>query len=118
MDPTTIGPTTSVDFATAGRILAQRASTLGFTALSFRSPPRLQGVRRSVVYNGDESVTVAVVVRDRPMGAVLADMIDGIVVASGADGTEASRLHDSLWQAGQEWLLTAPRSPSLLEAAA
>jgi hypothetical protein len=107
-----------VDFAAAGRILAQRASTLGYSVPSFRSPPRLQGVRRSVLRNHDQTITVAVLVRDRPMGAVLADMIDGVVLASGAGGPEARQLHDSLWQAAQERLFTATRPPPVLGAAA
>lgn len=108
----------SMRFASAGRMLADRARDLGISAPTFRSPPRLAGARRSVTRHGDRSVTVAVVVRDRPPAAVVADMIDGVVLASGADDVAARRLHDHLWVAAHEWLASATGASPPLRAVA
>ena len=43
--------------------------------------------------------TVAVRVGDRPWTAVLADLVDGIVVVNGLDGAAAIRCRTSLWSA-------------------
>jgi hypothetical protein len=40
---------------------------------------------------------VAVQVRERPSAAVLADMIDGVIVANRLSGSEAGELRDQLW---------------------
>lgn len=42
---------------------------------------------------------MAVVLKGRPWGAVLADMIEGIVVANGLAGTRADRARSALWLA-------------------
>ena len=38
-------------------------------------------------------------VRDRPLQAVVADLIEGVVVVNGLDGPEATRLRTALWAA-------------------
>ena len=43
--------------------------------------------------------TVAVTIRERPFQAVVADMIEGIVVANQLDGTAATRARTALWEA-------------------
>ncbi len=96
--------TTATDFALVSRILADTAASVGGSAPSFRSPPRIPGVKRSVTRNRDGSVTVAVAVRDRPLMAVIADMIDGIILTSAASGND--ELYDALWAAAQAWLQT------------
>jgi hypothetical protein len=40
---------------------------------------------------------VAVALRDRPLPAVVADLIDGLVVANGLTGESALILRDELW---------------------
>ncbi len=117
----TINPTTSAtDFATASRILTDTAAQFNGTAPGFRSPPRIPGVKRSVTRNRDGSVTVAVAVRDRPVMAVIADMIDGIMLTSGDSGE--SNLYDALWSAAQSWVQnmrpTTEPSPRHLRVAA
>lgn len=42
---------------------------------------------------------VAVQTRGRPWVAVLGDMIEGIVVANGMHGAEATRVRTALWSA-------------------
>ncbi len=110
---------TTTDFARIGRLLTDTAAGDQVEAPGFRSPPRIPGVRRSVTRNRDGSVTVAVVVRDRPVMAVLSDMIDGVVLTSGRQGADARHLYDRLWRVGQDWLTSeqAPRPHHLRVAA-
>lgn len=95
----------AVSFAAIGRVLTDQALTLGVSAPSFRSPPRIPGVRRSVTRNRDGSVTVSVIVSRRPLSAVVADMIDGLVLTSGLKADEARSLYDELWTTSHSWLL-------------
>ena len=88
---------TSLRFAAAARALAAAAKASGLLAPGYRSPPRIVGRSRTVRRRSDGSVVVAVGVRNRPWLAVLADMVDGVVVANGLDGVEAERLRDELW---------------------
>jgi hypothetical protein len=94
---TTESPT--VRFAAAVRALGGEARRCGLRMPGFRSPPRLLGVDRSLRRRPDGSATVAVVVRQRPWAAVLADMVDGVVVANGLRGPAADRARASLWSA-------------------
>ena len=63
---------------------------------TFRSPPGISDVQRSIRRRGG-SATVAVVLRGRPWGAVLADMIEGIVAANRLDRTRADTIRAALW---------------------
>lgn len=89
---------TSVDFAAAARILAGAARRCGLHAPSFRSPPRLIGVDRSLRRRGEAAV-VSVRLRDRPWAAVLADMVEGVVVANGLGPPDADRVRAQMWSA-------------------
>ena len=44
-------------------------------------------------------VNVAVRLRERPFPAVVADMVEGVIVANGLEGTEATRARTALWAA-------------------
>lgn len=79
--------------------MATRAERL--VAPGFRCPPRLVGVDRSVRRRGDTAV-VAVRVRDRPLAAVLADMIEGIIVINGLCSPDSDRMRGVLWAAVTE----------------
>ena len=46
----------------------------------------------------DGGATVAVAVRGRPFQAVVADLIEGIVVANQLSDTEATRVRTHLWE--------------------
>ena len=86
-------------FAEAARQLGIEVRGLGLAMPSFRSPPREVGRRRTLARHDDGSVTVSVMVRNRVWVAVLADMIEGVVVANQIDGTDAEVLRDQLWEA-------------------
>lgn len=93
---------TSLRFADAARRLAAVLRAQGRSVPAFRSPPRTRGRVRTMARHGDGSVTVSLVLRDRPWSAVLADMVEGAVVANGCVGAEAERLRDELWSAFDE----------------
>jgi hypothetical protein len=86
-------------FAAAARRLAVECRRLGVVAPAFRSPPRLGGVARSIRRRADGSAVVAVVLRGRPWAAILADLIDGVVVANRLDGAAADRVRSTMWEA-------------------
>jgi hypothetical protein len=88
----------SLRFARAVQALARTARALDLTVPGFRSPPRLVGVHRSIK-RWPGGATVAVVVRDRPWPAVLADLVEGVVAANGLSGPAADRARAALWAA-------------------
>jgi len=83
-------------FALTARQLGDASRQRGLRVPSFRSPPRLDGVDRTLHRRGDDSV-VAVRVRGRPFEAIVADMIEGIVAANRLAGPTASRARAELW---------------------
>jgi hypothetical protein len=90
---------TSVRFAQVARQLSRAVVADGLRAPTFRSPPRTPGLRRSIKRRTDGSATVSVAVRGRPAVAVVADMIDGVVAANGAEAGRSAGLRDRLWLA-------------------
>lgn len=84
------------DFAQAARQLTMTARAEGLVAPGFRCPPRLVGVDRSLRRRGETAV-VAVRVRERPLMAVLADMIEGIVIVNGLRSPHSDRIRGELW---------------------
>jgi hypothetical protein len=89
---------TTVEFAEAARLLTREARRRGLVGPSFRCPPRLVGVDRSIRRRPDGAV-VSIQLKDRPRGAVIADMIEGVVVANALDSPLADRLRSDLWMA-------------------
>ncbi|MGH9085417.1 MAG: hypothetical protein ACRDYW_08185 [Acidimicrobiales bacterium] len=90
----------SLRFARAVQVLTAAARGLGLVVPGFRSPPRLMGVQRSIK-RWPGGATIAVVVRDRPWAAVLADLIEGVVAANGLRSPAADRVRAELWDALQ-----------------
>src|SRR6185503_10556472 len=88
----------SLQFAAAARALAREARARGLVMPAFRAPPRLSGVDRTLRRRPDGGATIAVQLRGRPWPAVVADMVEGIVVANRLDGAEADRCRDALWR--------------------
>lgn len=87
----------AVRFAAAVRALGASARRQGLRAPSFRSPPRLSGVTRTLRHRAHGGAVVAVAVRDRPWPAVLADLVEGVVVANELQGPAAERARAALW---------------------
>jgi hypothetical protein len=73
----------SITFSRIARLLAAESRRRGLVAPGFRCPPRAQGVDRAIRrYDGGQAV-VAVRVRERPLSAVVQDMVDGVLVTNG-----------------------------------
>ena len=89
-------------FAEAGRRLASAATALGVQAPSFRTPPRVAGLDRTIRRGPGGSVLISVRSRGRAWPAVLADMIEGVVHANDLAPREAARLRDELWKATED----------------
>lgn len=88
----------SLRFAHAVRTLSESARLQGLEVPIFRTPPgRADAVR--TVRRTRRGATVAVRVADRPWTAVLADLIDGIVVVNDLHGARAIRCRTALWSA-------------------
>ncbi len=90
---------TSLHFAAVARSLGQTARARSLTSPAFRSPPRLAEVDRTLKWSANGVPTVAVRLGDRPFGAVVADMVEGVVVANRLAGGEATRVRTALWEA-------------------
>jgi hypothetical protein len=88
----------TVDFAAAARTLTREARQRGLIGPSYRCPPRLVGVDRTLRRRGDGAI-VSVRLRGRPWIAVLADMIEGVVVANRLTPPRSDRLRADLWAA-------------------
>ncbi len=88
----------TVDFASAARTLTREARRRGLVGPSYRCPPRLVGVDRSIRRRPDGAI-VSVRLRGRPWIAVLADMIEGVVAANQLRPPQSDRLRGDLWQA-------------------
>jgi hypothetical protein len=89
---------TTVEFAAAARTITREARRRGLIGPSFRCPPRLVGVDRSIRRRPDGAV-VSIRLHGRPRGAVIADMIEGVVVTNGLRPPAADRIRTELWAA-------------------
>ena len=79
-----------MQFAAAVQVLGHEARALGLDVPGFRSPPRLRGVDRSLRRRPGAAPAVAVRLRGRPFDAVVADMVEGVLVANGLTGAPAA----------------------------
>lgn len=85
------GGTRSTDFGWAARLVAAEARRHGLLAPGFRSPPGLAGAHRTIRRLPSGGAMVAVRLRDRPFAEVVADMVEGVLVANGLQGADAAR---------------------------
>ncbi len=102
-----VEPAPTVRFAHVARSLGVASRAAGLEAPAFRSPPRLPGAVRTV-RRMPGGVVVAVAVRGRPFVDVVADMVEGIVVANGLQGVAATRVRTALHEAAAEVSLAGP----------
>ena len=89
---------TSLDFGAAARSLARAAHLRGLVVPVFASPPSRPDLHRSIRRRNGSPV-VSVRLGDRPRGAVLSDMIEGIVVANYLEDSKADLVRSALWLA-------------------
>ncbi len=85
-------------FVNAANLLGAVAARFGLIAPGFRTPPRILGVQRTVRRRPGGGV-VAVAVKNRPTAAVLADMIDGVIVVNDIAPPESDTVRAALWSA-------------------
>jgi hypothetical protein len=93
----TVETASSLRFAAAARAVSAQARALGLTAPGFLSPPRVPGADRTLRRRPDGSALVAVRVRGRPVEAIVADLVEGVLAANGLAGADASRARRALW---------------------
>ena len=55
-------------------------------------------MQRSIRRNG-ENVVISVAVKERPWGAVVADMVEGVIVTNELSGPRADKARSALWRA-------------------
>jgi hypothetical protein len=88
---------TAIGFSVAARRLADEARARGLVVPGFCSPPRLpDAVRALRRHPGAGTPIVAVRRRGRAGADVVADMIEGVVVANGLLGAAAQRVRAEL----------------------
>ncbi|WP_419943707.1 hypothetical protein [Candidatus Poriferisodalis sp.] len=93
-----LGPDASGRFVLTVRALGLAARSLGLSAPSFQSPPRSDELDRSIQRMPSGDCVVAVRVKGRPFGAVVADAIEGIVVCNELGADAAGPVRDELWR--------------------
>jgi len=71
----------TVIFSTIVRAVSEETRRLGLAVPGFRSPPRLTGADRTIRRRAGET-TVAIRLRHRPFADVVADVVEGVVVAN------------------------------------
>ena len=96
----------AIQFAETARSIGRAARLRRLEGPTFRSPPGLGGVQRTIRRRGT-SATVSVVVRGRPWAAVVADMVEGVVAANRLDSRRADTVRAALWMAVDEPALAA-----------
>ena len=89
---------TSLDFGSAARALGRAARLRGLVVPVFASPPSRGDLDRSIRRRNGSPI-VSVRLKGRPRGAVLADMIEGIIVANYLTGARADLARSALWLA-------------------
>jgi hypothetical protein len=86
-----------MQFSHVARTLARETRRRGLVTPGFRCPPRIVGTQRTVRRHGG-GVTIAVQLKGRPFAAVVADMVEGVVVANRLTPPHADRVRTELWQ--------------------
>ena len=96
MDNETMAESISIQFSIAVRTLGRIADQLGYRIPQFRCPPPSAKYQRSVRKTGEENLSISIVIRGRPWLAILADIVEGVVIANTQSGQD-SELRNILW---------------------
>jgi hypothetical protein len=97
-------------FAEAVRVVSGVSRRGRLVVPVFRSPPRHPEVDRTIRRRQSAPAVVSVRLGDRPLAAVRADVIDGVVAANGLSGERADRFRRDAW-AALEGQAAAPHRP-------
>ena len=98
-----------IRFAELARRIGAAARAAGLVVPAFRTPPRRSGVPRTIRRLPGGPV-VAVRLRSRPTADVVADMVDGVIVANRLTGDVAERVRMTLLAAIGEHGAVGPES--------
>jgi hypothetical protein len=98
-----------IRFAELARRIGAAARAAGLVVPAFRTPPRRSGAPRTIRRLPGGPV-VAVRFRSRPSADVVADMVEGVIVANGLTSDAAGRVRDTLLQAIDAGGATGPES--------
>ena len=102
----------TAQFASAARVLSQRAAELDLVVPGFRSPPRIVGVNRTIRRSRDsEGGVVAVRLTDRPFTAAVGDMIEGVLVINRLEPPLADQMRTLLWHTMLQFTVEVTNSP-------
>ena len=101
-------------FAETVRAVVTAARRRGLRPPVFRSPPRLDGVDRTIRRQPDGAVVIAVRTVGRPLAAVQADVVEGVVVANELGTADADTFRRAAWSA----IVAAERPAELVVVAA
>ena len=91
--------TSATQFSECVRVIVTLARRRGLRPPTFRSPPRIDGVDRSIQRRRNGSVLVAIRREDRPFAAIQGDVIEGVVAANQLHGEPADRFRRAAWSA-------------------
>ncbi|MDQ2677632.1 MAG: hypothetical protein M3Y51_02725, partial [Actinomycetota bacterium] len=91
--------TSATQFSECVRAVVQLCRRRGLKPPVYRSPPRIEGVDRSILRRANGTVIVAVRRGQRPLAAVRADVIEGAIVANQLTGESADRFRGLAWAA-------------------
>ena len=100
-DPRPRSAATALAFSQTARRLGAAARAEGLTVPAFRSPPRLEGAVRTVRHYPGGAV-ISVLLRNRPLADVTADMVEGVVRANRLRGDAAGRARAALLDAARQ----------------
>jgi hypothetical protein len=98
-----------IRFAELARLIGAAARAAGLVVPAFRTPPRRSGVPRTIRRLPGGPV-VAVRLRSRPTAEVVADMVEGVIVANGLASDVADRVRETLLHAVGGIGAVGPRS--------
>jgi hypothetical protein len=87
-----------IRFAELARLIGAAARAAGLVVPVFRTPPRRSGISRTIRRLPGGPV-VAVRLRSRPIADVVADMVEGVIVANALASDGAARVRATLLQA-------------------
>jgi hypothetical protein len=87
--------TPPIRFAELARLIGGAARAAGLVVPAFRTPPRRAGIPRTIRRLPGGPV-IAVRLRSRPTAEVVADMVEGVIVANGLGTDVAGRVRETL----------------------
>jgi len=90
-------PATALRFSDTVRAVVALSRRGGLVAPVFRSPPRRDGVDRTIRRRRSRPAVIAIRRGGRPLPAVQSDVIEGVVVANGLEGERADRFRHAAW---------------------